>query len=325
MKSLKRPQPGSSNASRESNARNGYCAPALFARATDIPDVVSDSLPRDMYCTVNDMIAAVKKVERQLHNLNPTAGDSMVLVNADAARDLVLTLVLLNTAIGLDKSLDPAPVIAEDHHVLRSMVEKIRALLIAVKDGKMSYEDVMGELEKLPNPALAFRLISLAGQKHPVVHSLAGPIDLAMEKLNIKDAHSAKVHTLRAVVSGGYDDRSGLVSLKILALVDADPRLLVVNDYIQAQVVDDAQRVNLLLSQLAKRQVQVSVQIPRAPFFVNVSSKINLHCDLSGDVEICDEPASLSELKAAFTHQQNLEFNLEASLENRPELQPKRT
>ena len=293
-------------ATKEANARSGYSASGFFARASDIPAVVSKSLPDDQFCTIDDMLKALRAVERQLLQMSPHAGQHYVMLSVREARDLALTLVLADTSIGL-KEMDPLPVIAADHKALKDTVHAVKKVITAAQDGSLSYEMLQDKWGKLPDPELANKVLNLLGQRAAVVQSLAGPIDIGVGKLAVKEVPSEREHELRCRVSGGFDEQNGTVVLEVDSLNNADPRLFSIGSRITVKVVNEEHRISLLLAQLAKANVHVRLKIPRIPITVNMSSRPPLRCDLE-HVEALDQTEPFEEIKASICRQFNLDF-----------------
>lgn len=287
------------NADRESNARAGLCAHALFASASDIPSVVSDALPDGKYSMVSEVTKALTKVEKCLRALHKDRGRTYVMVETEEARRLVLTLVLGDTSIGLSKELDPAPVIRSDHKALQSTVNDIRKVIEAAQSGTMSYEEVRERLDQLPNPPLVNEVLALIGHKTPVVQSLAGPIDLGLGRFTVKDVASQRQHQLDVLVVGGFDEQSSTVGLEVRALVDADNRLFSPDVRIKARVYEDAHRLQILLAQAAKQVIRITLSLPRVPIGCAAPGKADIVGDLVR-LEISEDAQGLQELLRQF-------------------------
>lgn len=294
-------------AAREGNARKGYCASAFFASASDVPAAVSEALPDDEFCTLDDMLKAMRRVENQLLTMNPTPGRHFVLIRVKDARDLILTLVLANTSVGLMQELDPTPEIAAEHVTLRETVQAIKKVIAAAQSGSISFESIRDQLDKLPNPDLTNSVLSLLGQRVPTVQSLAGPIDLNMGKLAVKQVASEREHHLQGRVTGGYEEQAGTVIIEISALDDADTRLFTLGSRITLKVVQEEHRVSLLLAQLAKVPVRVRVKIPRIPLTLSAPAKADFRCDLE-DIVVLEQTQSLEQIKEALIRQLNLDL-----------------
>lgn len=294
-------------ATREGNARKGYCASAFFASASDVPAAVSDALPDDEFCTIDDMLKAMRRVENQLLVMNPTPGRHFVLLKVKDARNLTLTLVLANTSIGLGEELDPAPAIAAEHVTLKETVQAIKKVINAAQSGSISFEGIRDQLDKLPNQALTNSVLSLLGQRVPTVQSRAGPIDLNLGKLVVKQVASERDHHLQGRVAGGYEEQAGTVVMEVSALDNADPRLFALGSRITLKVVQEEHRVSLLLAQLAKVPVRVRVKIPRIPLTLSSPEKADFRCDLE-DVEVLEKTHSLEQIKEALIRQLNLDL-----------------
>lgn len=279
----------------------------MFARATDVPGIVSDALPDGKYCTIDDAVKAFRKVEKHLLTMNPSDGHHFVLLCVNEVRSLILTLVLADTAVGLDDSLDPSHEIAVDHTILKDTVQDVRGIIAAAQGGTISYEEVRDRVDNLPRPALANAVLSLIGQQVSIVQSLAGPIDLHMDKLAVKQVASAREHCLQGRVSGGYDEQVGTVIFEVCALHDADPRLFSVGTRITLKVGLEEHRVNLLLAQLAKVQLKVRLKIPRVPILGFTPATYDLKCDLE-HMEMVDKAHSFEEIRATLARQLHLEL-----------------
>lgn len=307
MASTRKSSTNLTQAAREGNARRGYCASAFFASAADIPAFVSEFLPDDEFCTSDDMIKAVRRLEVQLLQLNPAPGKHLVLLNVKEARSLILTLVLADSSIGLSTELDPTPAIAAQQAVLKKTVQAVKKVIDSAQSGTISYEQFRDELDKLPNPALTESVLSLIGQRVPTVQSLAGPVDLNVGKLSVKEVASTRSHELIGRVAGGYDEQAGTVVLEVTSLGDADPRLFSPGVRLKAQVVQEEHRMSLLLAQLAKVPVKFLVNIPRVPLTVLSISKLNLNCDLLS-IELLEKAARLETIREELLRQLPLEL-----------------
>lgn len=299
-----------SRAEREGNARQGYALTSFFASAEDIPAVVSESLPDGKYCTVDDLLKGIRKVESHLLALHKGEGMHFAMVDLQSARSVVLTLVLADSSIGLSKEIDPAPFIATAHLSLKKRIDEIKAIVESAQDGSMSYEAVRAEFDKFPDAELTNTVVALLGQRVPVVQSMAGPLDLSMDKLPVKFVASVREHCLRGRVVGGYEEQAGTVVMEVETLKDADTRLFHEKHRITLRVMSDEHRFNLLLAQLAKAKIQVKVKVPRIPLTPNPKLMSELRCDLE-DVEVLDSNESLNKIKDAITHslQLNLKLN----------------
>lgn len=296
-----------SRATKEGNARAGYCASAFFATAGDIPAAVSKSLPDDEFCTIDDLVKGIKRVENQLLAINPTPGQHYVLLRVKDARDLILTLVLSDTSIGLDDTLDPTPVIASEHNILNDTVLAVKKVISAAQHGTLSYEEIRKQLDNLPNAALTNSILALLGQRVPTIQSLVGPIDLNIGKLAVKQVPSDRDHYLQGRVVGGYEEQVATVSIEVSVLDDADPRLFTVGNRITLKVVQEEHRVSLLLAQLAKMPIRVQLKIPRIPITLSPLEKSDLRCDLV-HVEVLNQPPLFEEIRANLARQLNLEL-----------------
>lgn len=294
-------------AEKEGNARKGYCASAFFASARDIPAVVSESLPDDAFCTLDDMFKAMRRLEVHLLKLNPTTGLHFVLLGVKEARDLMLTLILADSSIGLSEELDATPQIRAEHTILKRTVEAVKDVVTAAQSGSTSFEDVQDRLDKLPNRALADSVLSLIGQRAPTVQSLAGPIDLTVGKLLVKQVKSNRTHQIQGRVVGGYDEQTGTAVVEVTSLDDADPRLFSEGSRVKVQVVHEEHRMNLLLAQLAKVSIAVKLNIPRIPLTSFSSSRPDMFCDLV-TIELLEQTATLNKIKAAVMSQLHLDI-----------------
>lgn len=293
------------SAIQEGNARKGYCASAFISRASDIPAVVSRSLPDDEFCTLRDMYDAMRAVERHLLALSSRSGRHLVLVDVEEARRLILTLVLADSAVGLDPSFDPTPVLAQEHSVLQEAVGRVREVVNDAQKGGVSFEQVRQQLDSLPNQHLVSSLLSLIGQRTPLVHSLAGPIDLKFEKLAVREVASSRRHVVIGKVVGGYDESSGLVVTEIVSLVDADERILAPSCRIKLQVIREDHRLNILLAQIAKSAVRVEITIPRIPLTAGRPGALCLLCDLR-EIEVLEQAQPLATIRDALVQQLHL-------------------
>lgn len=306
MKQLKTPNVHT-GAAREGRARAGYCASAFFATASTIPAVVSSALPDDEFCTLDDMTKAMRRVQAQLLAMNPTPGKHFVLLKVRDARDLILTLVLADTSVGLDDELDPTPVIAAEHAVLKDTVQAVKKVISAAQRGEISFEKIRSEFDKLPNQALTSSVLSMIQQKVPVVQTLAGPIDLSIGKLAVNQVSSEREHVLLGRVSGGYEEQSGTVTLEVIDLENSDPRLFTLGRRITLWVRQEEHRVNLLLAQLAKVSVRVWLKIPRIPITLTLASKVDIRCDLE-HMEVLGSAQSFDQIKLSVVQQLKLEL-----------------
>lgn len=299
-----------SRAEREGNARQGYAVSSFFASAEDIPAVISEALPDGKYCTVEEMIKGIRKVENHLLALNTTEGLHFALVDLKTVKAVALTLVLADSSIGLSKELDPAPVIMAEHIALKNRINDVKTIITSIQDGSMSYEEVRAKFDQLPDIELTNTVVSLIGQRVPVVQSMAGPLDLNMEKMPVKFVASGRDHCMDGRVVGGYEEHAGTVIMEIQALKDADARLFSANNRITLRVMDEEHRVNLLLAQLTKSTIQVKVRVPRIPITSSPRSISELRCDLE-DIEVLDKSDSLDQIKEAIVQklQLNLQFN----------------
>lgn len=294
-------------ATREGNARAGYCATAFFATASDIPAVVAEALPDGMYCTLDDMQKAMRRVEKHLLAFNTSAGKHYVMVQVKEARELILTLVLADTSIGLDEALDPVPTIAAEHAELRKTVEAVKRILGAAQTGDTNYEAVREALDKLPNPALTSSVLAFMDKKAPVVQSLAGPIDIGLGRMQVKEVASHRSHVIQGLVSGGYEEQTGTLILEVTDLKNADRRLLSVGQRISLRVLQEEHRVSLLLAQLAKVHVLVSINIPRIPITMAGAPGAVLKTDLIS-LDLLERQESLASIKTALIQQLNLDI-----------------
>jgi hypothetical protein len=295
------------NTEKEQNARSGYCATAFFACASDIPAVVTEALPDGVYCTLDEMLKAMRRVEKQLLALSPTAGKHFVMVQVDDARDLILTLVMADTRIGLDKELDTTPAIKGNHTELLKTVSAIKKILGEAQSGKASFEDVRDELDKLPNPALTSTVLSLMDKKTQIVQSLAGPIDFSVGKFAVKEVASRRDQLLLCSISGGYEDQTDTVILEVADLKNADSRLFNVGQKVQTRVLQEEHRVNLLLAQLAKVHVMVTLSVPRIPITLTGSPGSILKTDLI-NLDLLEQQESLANIKTALIQQLKLDI-----------------
>lgn len=293
-------------ATREGNARAGYCASAFFASASDIPAIVSDALPDEAFCTLDDMVKGLRGIESYLKAMNPSKGKHFVLINVQEARELALTLVLADTSIGLDEVLDPTHAIAADHRQLKDTVQAVKEIIGEAQSGATNYEKVRDQLDKLPNQALITNVLSLLEQRVTTVQSLAGPIDLSMGKTPVKQVASSRNHVLRGRVAGGYDEQANTVAIEITALVDADPRLFMCGCRITVKVLQEEQRVTLLLTQLAKVQINVTLSLPRIPITLSSPAKVDLKADLI-TIEVLEQQQSLDKIKTSLLQQLDLD------------------
>lgn len=292
---------------KEGNARAGYCATAFFACASDIPAVVAEALPDGMYCTLDDMQKAMRRVEKQLLALNTSAGKHYVMVQVKEAKELILTLVLADTSVGLDEALDPVPAITAEHNELKKTVDAVKKILGAAQSGDTSYEEIREELDKLPNPALTSSVLAYMDKKVSVVQSLAGPIDLGLGRMQVKEVASHHAHVVQGIVSGGYEEQTNTVMLEITDLKDADQRLFSIGHRISIRVLQEEHRVNLLLAQLAKVHVLVSLRVPRIPITMSSAPGAVLRTDLVS-LDLLERQESLANIKTALIQQFNLDI-----------------
>lgn len=299
-----------SRAEREGNARQGYALTSFFASAEDIPAVVSDSLPDGKYCTVDDLLKGIRRVESHLLALHKGEGMHFAMVDLQSARSVVLTLVLADSSIGLSKEIDPAPFVATEHLSLKKRIDAIKAIVESAQDGSMSYEAVRTEFDRFPDAELTNTVVALLGQRVPVVQSMAGPLDLSMDKLPVKFVASVREHCLCGRVVGGYEEQAGTVVMEVETLKDADTRLFHVKHRITLRVMSDEHRFHLLLAQLAKAKIQVKVKVPRIPLTPNPKLMSELRCDLE-DVEVLDSNESLNKIKDAIAHSLQLSLKLD--------------
>ena len=307
MKTRKPYSKALTDAEMERNARNGYCATAFFASASDIPAVVSEALPDGMYCTLDDMKKAMHRVEKQLLALNPVTGKHYVMVKVEDARDLTFTLVLADTRIGLVDEPDTTAAIAVKHDELKKTVTAIKKILNEAQSGTASFEDIRDALDKLPNPTLTSIVLSFMEKKTQVVQSLTGPIDRSFGKMPVKEVASCREHRLKGLISGGYDEQSSTVIFEITELKAADSRLFSTDQRISVRVVQEVHRVNLLLAQLAKVQVLVTLKVPRIPITLAENSSAILKADLI-HLDLLEQQESLANIKAMLIQQLNLDI-----------------
>lgn len=299
-----------SQAEREGNARQGYALTSFFASAEDIPAVVSEALPDGKYCTVDDMLKGIRKVENHLLSIHRGKGMHFAMVDLKSARSVILTLVLADSSVGLSKEIDPAPLIAAEHFSFKKRIDEVKAIVESAQDGSMSYETVRAELDRLPDVELTNTVVALLGQRVPVVQSMAGPLDLSMDKLPVKFVASVHEHCLIGRVVGGYEEQAGTVVMEIETLKDADTRLFHEKHRITLRVMSEEHRFNLLLAQLAKAKIQVKVKVPRIPLTPNPKLMSELRCDLE-DVEVLDGNDSLNKIKEAISHSLQLNLKLD--------------
>lgn len=292
---------------KEGNARKGYCSTAFFAQASDIPSVVSQALPDDAFCTLEDMYRGMKKVERHMLKMSTHKGRHMVLLDVVEARELIQSLVLADTAIGLNEEMNPVPFLTQEHQVIVDTVRQVQHALVEVQKGAVTFERFRENLGKLPNQELVSSILSMIGKKVPIIQTRAGPIDLKTEKLKIKEVASERGHSVTGRVTGGYDEHTCLVTVEVIDLLDADPALFIPAGRVKVQVISEEHRVNLLLAQLAKSQVRIVVNVPRIPLIVTSPGKVDLLCDLR-ELEILGQGSALATIKESVINQLGLDI-----------------
>lgn len=295
-----------SQAEREGNARQGYCASAFFAQAKDIPDFVSKVLPDDEFCLVQDLFKGLRRVENQLLKMNPTEGPCFVMMSVKEARRLTLSLVLANTSVGFSDEFDPSPVLRQQHSALKTTLRGLEKLVSEVQQEAPSYEAFREQIEQLPNQSQVSDLLSIIAKDPIDVQTLAGPVGFDSRKIKVRELASEREHVLIGRVVGGYDEQAATVLLEVSELDDADARLFSVRTRIKLQVVQETHRLSLLLAQLAKVPVKIEVNIPRISIFQSSPAKPGLLCDLRR-VEVLEQAGSLEAIKQALIHQLKLD------------------
>jgi hypothetical protein len=232
------------------------------------------------------VVKGLTKVALYLKALDLQKRRSHVMVKVQDARDLILTLVLADTRIGLSEDFNPDQAIRAEHKALKSAVADVKKVITAAQSGAQSYEQVRERLDQLPNPPLIKEVLRLLGHKTPSVQSMAGPIDLDVGKLAVKDLASNRSHEVDVSVVGGYDEQALTVRVQVVALVDADERLFAADVQLKVRVHTDEHRVQVLLAQAAKQALRIKVALPRIPITLTAPGK----ADLVGDLVSLDAP-----------------------------------
>jgi len=262
----------------EARAQAGEGIPFILARAASIPAVVASSLEEGKFCFLKDFVLAFEKVAEALLTFQPDGGQAFVMVDRKAAQKMVLTLVLggLKNSELLSAEFDPLLVVKESQEEIFSTIAQVKEVLARCDNPEVTIETFREDMSSISNPTLVKKILTAFSINAPTLVAEDGTaVSLGLEKKMLKDLPSNKKHTLNVVITSGFDEESKTATVVIRDLIGADSSLFEIGGFIKVLCVDDEMRLSLLVGQAARKELRVTVSVPRVPLYSSAYSTLS--------------------------------------------------
>ena len=237
---------------------------SLAAAVGDLKAHVDDMLPEGQYVKVDHFTAALSRLGRVLAQMSEHPGT--LVVDRQQASTLIVSLLLVQSA--------SSPLLEEDHSIqallkldakeLATAVKEVKRLIKNAHTTQMDFLSFQRELETTRNPAVSRRVLPFIGPDGRTVVTSAGPIDLSCQQKAPSTFLCEELITVDCTIARGLDESTRIFEIRTLAVQSSEFSLIHPNRMYRIELQQDAHRTAILLGQLLKAPLRVTVQIVNA-------------------------------------------------------------